>query len=177
MSRRDWLLLAVTAVAFAAFTPLHAWIGWLGGCTGYAAPDMNWKLRPEAYVAAKKCLMGNGAALDAYIEWHTFRLDLLFPALLAFTLTVILLRIGGRLPRFKAMSQSTQHLSAATLPLAYALADYAENWHVYRWLKSGDDGLLPLIQALTALKFAALAVTVVVAVSLLLAGLKGKGRT
>lgn len=172
--RGEWLLLAATAIAYLAFVPVRWLIEKQAGC-GFTAPDMNFPPDFAAYAAAKTCLTGNGAAgLDAYARWHSLGLDLVFPALLAVAITVILLRIGEGLPRFKALGGKAKWLGAALLPVAYALADYIENWNVVRWLKSGDDVLLPLISALTALKFAALIVAALVAAALFLATLKHK---
>ena len=173
---REWLLLGVTGLAFASFTPLHGKINKLPGCAEYVAPDMNVGLSLDVYADAKKCLTCNlEAGLGYYLHWHTMRLDLVFPALLAFASTIVLVRIGERLPRFNRMGAAAKWSSGAALPVAYAVADYAENWNVARWLKSGDDGLLSLIQTLTTLKFAALAVAAIIAIGLFLSGLKQKG--
>ena len=172
--RGEWLMLAATAIAYLAFVPVRWLIERRAGC-GFIAPDMNFPPDFAVYGAAKACLTGNdGAGLDAFSRWHSLGLDLVFPALLAFAATVILLRIGNGLPRFSALGSNVKWLAAAVLPLTYAVADYVENWNVIRWLKSGDDGLLPLISTLTTLKFAALIVAATIAVALFLSTLKHK---
>ena len=172
--RGEWLLLAATAIAYLAFVPVRWLIERQAGC-GFIAPDMNFPPDFAAYGAAKACLTGNGGAgLDAFARWHSLGLDLVFPALLALAVTVILLRVGEGLPRFSALGGNAKWLAAAVLPVTYAVADYVENWNVVRWLKSGDDALLPLISALTTLKFAALIVAAIVAAALFLSTLKHK---
>ncbi len=172
--RGEWLLLAATAIAYLAFAPVRWLIEKQAGC-GFTAPDMNFPPDFAAYSTAKTCLAGNGGTgLDAYLRWHSLGLDLVFPALLAVAVTVILLRAGEGLPRFKALGGKAKRLGAALLPAAYALADYIENWNVVRWLKSGDDALLALIPTLTTLKFAALIVAAIVAAALYLSTLKHK---
>jgi hypothetical protein len=172
--RGEWLLLAATAIAYLAFVPVRWLIERQAGCA-FIAPDMNFPPDFAAYSAAKACLTGNGGAgLNAFARWHSLGLDLVFPALLAFAATVIVLRVGDGLPRFSALGINVKWLAAAVLPVTYAVADYVENWNVIRWLKSGDDGLLPLISALTTLKFAALIVAAIVAAALFLATLKHK---
>ncbi len=173
-SRGDWLLLIATATGYLAFTPVRWAIEKRAGCK-FIAPDMNFPPDFSAYDQAKACLTGNsGAGLDAYLHWHSLGLDLVFPVLLGAAVTVILLRIGEGLPRFNALGSNAKRTGAAIFPVAYAVADYAENWNVSRWLKSGDDALLPLISTLTTLKFAALIVAAIVAFTFLLATLKHK---
>ncbi len=174
LKRGEWLLVAVTAIAYTGFVPLQWLIEKQAGCA-FLPPDLNFPPDFAAYGAAKTCLTGNGGAgFDAYFHWISLGLDLVFPALLTAAVTVILLRIGESLPRFNALGCKAKWLGAAMLPVAYALSDYGENWNVVRWLKSGDDALLPLISALTTLKFAALIVAAVVAVTLFLSTLKRK---
>lgn len=173
-SRGDWLLLITTAAGYLAFTPVRWEIEKRAGCK-FIAPDMNFLPDFSAYHKAKACLTGNsGAGLDAYLHWHSLGLDLVFPVLLAVAIALILLRISETLPRFNALGDRAKRTGVAVIPLAYAMADYAENWNVARWLKSGDDALLPLISTLTTLKFAALIVAAILAITFLLATLKHK---
>ena len=121
-------------------------------------------------------LTGNdGAGAEAFVKWHSLGLDLVFPALLAAAMALFVIRAGEGLPRFARLGGGVKWAGASILPVSYALADYFENWNVVRWLKSGDDALLPLISALTTLKFASLAVAVAVAVAFVLSRLKYKG--
>lgn len=174
LRRGEWLLLAATLVSYVAFAPVRWAIERQAGCE-FTAPDMNFPPYNSAYEVAKTCLTDNDAAgLEAFVRLHSLGLDLAFPALLSAAITVLLVRIGEGLPRFSRMRTNAQWAFASILPMAYALADYAENWNVVRWLKSGDDALLPLISVLTTLKFAALAVAGVVAAAFLLSALKYK---
>ncbi len=173
--RSDWVLFAVTALLYGAFLPVRLMVGAKAGCA-FTAPDMNFPTDFAAYGAAKSCLTGNdGAGVEAFVRWHLLGLDLVFPALLAFAVTVFLLRIGAGLPRFAALAPAAKLVAAGCLPLSYAIADYAENWQVASWLNAVDDGGLPLISTLTTLKFAALIVAAVAAIALYLSALKNKG--
>ncbi|MGB8816363.1 MAG: hypothetical protein WCC66_00395 [Rhizobiaceae bacterium] len=174
LKRGDWLLLAAAALAYFGFLPVRWAVEKSAGCA-FIAPDMNFPPDMADYADAKSCLTGNGGAgLEAYVGWHLLGLDLVFPAMLAVAATVILLRVGETLPRFDRLSGKVKLAAAAVLPAAYALADYCENWTVAQWLKSGDDALLPLISALTTLKFAALAIAAMVAIAMILSALRHK---
>jgi hypothetical protein len=174
LRRGDWLLIGAAVAGLIAFTPVRWVIEKAAGCK-FTLPDMNFLSNAGIYHNAKTCLTGNGAAgLDAFFRWHLLGLDLVFPALLAAALTLVLFRISEALPRFARLGGTAKWLSASILPLSYALADYSGNWNVARWLKSGDDALLGLISTLTTLKFTALTVAGAVAVVFLLSALKGK---
>ena len=174
LRRSEWLLLAATLVSDLAFFPVRWAVERQADCE-FTAPDMNFPPDRAVHLAAKACLTGNDAAgLEAFVRLHSLGLDLVFPALLAAAITVLLVRIAESLPRFFQMRTRARWAFASILPMSYAQADYAENWNVVWWLKSGDDALLPLISVLTTLKFAALAVAGAVAAAFLLSALKHK---
>ena len=175
MRRGDWLLFVATAAAYLAFAPVRWAIEGQAGCA-FTAPDMNFPPDFGIYDAAKTCLTGNDSTgVDAFVRWHSLGLDLVFPVLLAAVTVLIIIRAGEGLPRFARLGKTAKWTGASILPVSYALADYFENWNVVRWLKSGDDALLPLISALTTLKFTSLAVAGAVAVAFVLSRLKYKG--
>ncbi len=174
LKRSETLLMAVTALGYLAFAPVRWAIERQAGCE-FITPDANFPPDAAIYEATKTCLTENDAAgLEAFVRWHSLGLDLVFPLLLAFALTVLILRVGETLPRFAKMGDKAKWFGASILPIAYALADYSENWNVVQWLKSGDDALLPLIEVLTTLKITALSVAGAVAVAFILSMLNHK---
>jgi hypothetical protein len=127
----------------------------------------------KAYGETLACLnSAGGAGRDAYLTWHTFGLDLLFPVLLAIALTVLLKRLLAGLPASCRYTSGALWVAASILPFCYALADYTENWQVAQWLKSGDSRFIDLIQVLTLLKFAALGTIAMIAAALIMAALR-----
>ncbi len=174
LRRGETVLFAATALCYLAFAPVRWAIERQAGCE-FVAPDANFPPDAAVYEAAKTCLTDNDAAgLETFVRWHSLGLDLLFPILLATALTLFTVRAGAALPRFTRLGQKAKWLGASLLPIAYAFADYSENWAVVRWLKSGDDGLLTLIAVLTTLKLFALTVAGAVAVAFLFSALKPK---
>lgn len=169
---RHWALFALTALALAAFTPLELAIEAKAGCS-FVMPDMMMPWQAKAYGETLACLnSAGGAGRDAYLTWHSSGLDLLFPALLATALTVLLKRLLAGLPAALRYSSRTLWTAASILPVSYAFADYAENLNVARWLKSGDSRFIDLIQVLTLLKFAALGTIAMIAAALIMAALR-----
>jgi len=102
---------------------------------------------------------------EIIIVWHYLTFDLLFPALLSFTLLSLILAFGRRLSNFRTMPAQLQALSALVLVLPYTLADYAQNFAIARLLSDfqlANPDSLSFASSLTVTKFVLLAIPVAV---------------
>ena len=169
----DLIIYAAVALAFAAVAYADWHLGNSLGCKPFLTPDANIGFDVGSYAGFRECLSANaGAGIDRFIALHTFGFDLVFPPLLALVASLWLFRIANRLPRFARLPMVARWLTMSSLPVCYLVADYAENLAVMNWLKSGDSAIPVLIPAMTAAKFAALGVVVVLAIALKLATLR-----
>ena len=172
----DFIIFGSATVAFGAVASVDWYFGNALGCSPFRVPDANITFDALNYAEFQECLSANDEAGTArFISLHTLGFDLIFPPLLALAASAGLFRIANRLPRFAKMPLAARWLIVSLLPVFYLVADYAENFAVVTWLKSGDSAVPALIPAMTAAKFAALGVTVVLAIAFKLAALRHKG--
>jgi hypothetical protein len=171
--KHDLIIYAAATLAFVAVPYVDWHLGNALGCSLFQTPDANITFDAASYAGFWACLSADGGAgIGRFISLHTFGFDLIFPPLLALAASLLLFRIANRLPRFARLPVAARWLTVTLLPVFYLVADYAENLAVLNWLKSGDSAVPALIPAMTAAKFAALGVTVVLAIALKLARLQ-----
>jgi hypothetical protein len=171
----DSIIYAATTLAFAAVAYTDWRLGSSLRCSPLTTPDANIGFDMGIYTGFRECLSSNGkAGIGRFVALHTFGFDLVFPLLLALTASLGLFRIANQLPRFARLPLVARWLIVTLLPVCYLVADYAENFAVMNWLKSGDSAIPVLIPAMTAAKFASLGVVLVLAIALKLATLRHK---
>ena len=110
---------------------------------------------------------------EIIIVWHYLTFDLLFPALLSFTLVSLILAFGRRIARFRAMPAQLQALSAVVLVLPYTIADYTQNFAMARLLsdfQSANPDSLSFASSVTVAKFVLLAVPFLAVAAFVLVG-------
>jgi len=110
---------------------------------------------------------------EIIIVWHYLTFDLLFPAVLSFTLVSLILAFGRRIARFRAMPAQLQALSAVVLVLPYTIADYTQNFAMARLLsdfQSANPDSLSFASSVTVAKFVLLAVPFLAVAAFVLVG-------
>lgn len=173
LSRHAAALCFASAAVFIAMTAMEfLYFRQLSG--GLPSLDMRFAgFTPDEGMAWLTALGRRGG--EIILVWHYLTFDLLFPALLSLTMVSLILATGRRLKNFRAMPAQMQSLLAVVLVLPYTLADYAQNIAVARLLSdflSANPDSLSFASALIVIKFALLAIPLIVIAAFTLAGLR-----
>jgi hypothetical protein len=149
-----WLLYGVTGLNFAVLLYVPYWLGKKLGCA-ISPPDLYSLLCVNDFSGFRSCLSSsNPLGVPLFGQLHTFGADLLFPVLLAISLTVLTLNAANHAPRFMKHPTSLKVTITAFMPAAYAISDYVENALVWRWLLSNQATVSTThITTATTLKF------------------------
>ncbi|MGL4489348.1 MAG: hypothetical protein ACRCU5_07885 [Rhizobiaceae bacterium] len=140
-------------------------------------PDLNPLFSPAEFSAFKSCiakiLPDGSQGISYFTKAHTFGADLVFPALLALSLTLLIWRTANDLPKFARQSPIIKLCVSTPMPIAYAISDYTENTLIWQWLATNDESAATShITAATTLKFSFLVIAVMILLLFALARLK-----
>ncbi len=161
----------LTAINFAILTVLHRfWFEALNGgeklfdarFTGYSVDVVNGVLDN----------LGE-AGRAGHILWHNTIFDFSFPLILSACAVSWIVKLGNRLPRFKAMANGWKLLLSVIVVMPYLISDLAENGKVRQILENGapaEPGLVASASALTVSKWAFVAITLSIVMLFTLAG-------
>lgn len=109
----------------------------------------------------------------AFLNLHTFFLDLLFPPAFAFASAALSMTLGGRVGWFARMAGLRRVVVAAALPLFYVGFDWSENFHVAPLVADPASILAPTVAAaslMTVWKWILVVPTIVLPLALYLFG-------
>jgi amino acid transporter len=176
--RAGWprLIYALTGLTYLALPIAQYLLGKKLGCE-VNLPDLDPFFTPQDFAAFKLCIIQTlpdaTQGLGLFATLHGQGLDLVFPALFAFALILLTWRTAALIPRFASQNPILKLTLICTAPIAYALADYTENFTLLRWLGGSLlDDRLPLITSATTAKFAFVGIAAAILILFSLARLK-----
>ncbi len=175
MKRLTWVSLILTVLCLAAMIVFEfVYLSPISG--GLTSPDYRLTgYTYEEFATWLDYIGPNGAEL--YLAWMPHGLDRFFPLLAGASIALLVHATANQFPRYKSRSSILKILLPAALALPYVIFDYFENTVIAdAVVAQGNAGpnLIAFASSLTVLKFAFLAIALLIIFSLWLATLKTK---